>query len=466
MKLGKSLSAPARRGLAAAAVLTLTTSALAGSSLLKGLSSTVEGYSTWDADLINVEGQAQTGKGVYVAVLDTGLVPNWKDYFPAARVDTKAGTGFDQPVSFRVAKDSPCGLEVEVGKLTQSTWVGSTGSTHGTHVASTILGYAYRSNFDALAGFPLPEIVVRGIAPDVTVIPVKVLADYQVPTRPQCPDPNLRAGGGVVFGTSSMVAAGIRYATDLKLAGMSPMVINMSLGGPSLDPEEKDAIDYAVANGVIVVAAAGNEGEAGMGYPGAYPPVISAGSIGWTGEWIYPGAGPRYRMWWLKYPGAPLVADSGDVADPTATSDIYVSDFSSRALAGQELDVLAPGSWVRGPFPGDPGFSHLPWWSNGIGDVRGRNPGNFYYVGGTSMATPHVASVAALMLEKNPALTPDLVEAYLKASALPLSATGSRNITDNTVPATVEWDTDCGGAPCDAVGAGVVQADQALALTP
>ena len=64
-----------------------------------------------------------------------------------------------------------------------------------------------------------------------------------------------------------MVAAGIRYATDLKRAGYSPMVINMSLGGWELVQVEKDALDYAIANGVIVVAAAGNEGELGMGFP-------------------------------------------------------------------------------------------------------------------------------------------------------------------------------------------------------
>lgn len=432
----------------------------------RGETSTVDGYPTWDSDLINIENVTETGAGVYVAVLDTGMVPNWRDYFPEERVNTALGTGFEQPVSFKAKKDE-CGVGVEIGQLHQTTWVGSTGSTHGTHVASTILGYFYRSNSDAAGGFPMPPIIVRGIAPQVTIIPVKVLTDYQVPALPKCTNPGPLPAQKAVFGTDAMVAAGINYATDLAIAGYKPMVINMSLGGSELAQVEKDAIDRAIANGVIVVASAGNEGEAGMGFPGAYAPVISAGSVGWIGEWLKPTDNlPRYRMWWLQYPFAPLLAGSGEVADPTVADDVYLSDFSSRELPGQELDVLAPGSWVRGPFPGDPGFSHLPWWSKGIGDLLGHNPGNFYYVGGTSMASPHVAAVAALMLQKNPSLTQAQVESIMKATALALPDTGSVNIWDNTSAATITWDTDCGGTPCNPVGAGVLQADAALGATP
>jgi subtilisin family serine protease len=121
---------------------------------------------------------------------------------------------------------------------------------------------------------------------------------------------------------------------------------------------------------------------------------------------------------------------------------------------------------VRGPFPGSPGYAHLPWWSNGIGDLVSNNPGNFYYVGGTSMATPHVASVAALMLEKDPTLTQADIESKLKATALPIPATGSQTILDNTVVATITWDTDCDGTPCDAVGSGLMLADEALNAVP
>jgi subtilisin family serine protease len=438
-------------------------SAFAGN-IFGSLPSTADGYATWDSDMINVESVAQTGADVYVAVLDTGLVPHWRDYFPASRVATHLGKGFVQPVTFKAKNAGPCGLDISVGQLREATWVGSTGSTHGTHVASTILGYSYRSNTDAAQGFPLPPIMVRGIAPEVTVIPVRVLADYQLPALPKC-------GAGVpaqtlVFGTDEMIAAGIDYVTDLAIAGYRPMVINMSLGGGVLAAVEQAALDRAIANGVIVVASAGNEGEAGMGYPGAYAPVISVGSVGWTGEWLYPGAGPRYRMWWLQYPDAPMLPGSGDVSDATSVDDVYVSDFSSRELPGQQLDVLAPGSWVRGPFSGAPGFNHLPWWSKGIGDLVGNNGGNFYYVGGTSMASPHVASLAALMLQKNPALTQAEVESILKGSALPIPAAGSRDIFDFAGYGTVTWDSDCDGTPCNAVGAGLVQADAALTATP
>lgn len=452
---------------AALGAMVAVTAAFAGNPFATA-TSTAGGYSTWDADLINIEKVSQTGRGVYVAVLDTGLVPNWRDYFPRARIATQLGTGFEQSVVFRTGAD-PCQVEAEVGPLRQTTWVGSTGSTHGTHVASTIIGYSYQSPNDALGGFPLPPIQVRGIAPDATIIPVKVLADYQIPPAPQCPDPDLAAGGHAVFGTSAMVAAGLDYVTNLAIAGYRPMVVNMSLGGDALEPVEKAALDRAIANGVIVVAAAGNEGTAGMSYPGAYAPVISAGSAGWTGEWLFPGAGPRYRMWWLKYPNAPILPDSGNTADPTVISEVYVSDFSSRAIAarGHELDVLAPGSWVRGPFPGDPGFNHLPWWSKGQGSLRGRNSGNFFYVGGTSMATPHVASVAALMLQKNPSLRQGQVETIMKSTALALPAVGSQLVFDFDRFANIVWDTSCGAlGACNAVGSGLIRADAALAATP
>jgi subtilisin family serine protease len=489
MKVSRRMAAV----LAIAALVATAPTALAGNPFAKS-TTTAGGYHTWDSDQIDVENVSQTGAGVYVAVLDTGLVPYWKDYFPDARVAQELGAGFYQSVTFKAHSTDKCEVDTEVGALRRVSYVGSRGSSHGTHVASTIIGYSYYSNTDAVQGYPLPAIQVRGIAPNATIIPVKVLADYQVPAFPQCS--TATASTNVVFGTSEMVAAGIDYVTSLKSGVLKgkPVVINMSLGGAPDEPisdVEKAAIDRAIAAGVIVVAAASNDGELGMSAPGSYAPVISAGAVGWTGEWLDDGIGNpptndvRYRMWWLQNvkgsgtgsAGAltALAPDSGNVVEgPAVVGDTYVTDFSSRALATTQagaLDVLAPGSWVRGPFAGDPGYNHLPWYSHGIADLVGNNTGNFYYVGGTSMATPHVASVAALVLEKNKGLNQGQVESILRGSALPLAANGSKQVWDPFNAAgpafyAVPWDTNCDGVACDAVGAGLVQADGAVAATP
>ena len=268
--------------------LLVTTGTVYAQNVFRGVASTADGYSTFDADMIDVENVTQTGAGVYVAVLDTGLAPNWKDYFPQARIAEKLGKGFYQSVTFKAMQDK-CGLGTEVGTLRETTFVGSRGTEHGTHVTSTILGFFYRSNVDAASGFPIPPIMVRGIAPNVTVIPVKVLADYRIPAAAEMRRSRHPAASHlVVFGTDAMVAAGINYATDLAIAGYRPMVINMSLGGSELVDVEKAALDRAIANGVIVVASAGNEGDAGMGFPGAYPPVISVAAAGWNNSWVDP----------------------------------------------------------------------------------------------------------------------------------------------------------------------------------
>jgi subtilisin family serine protease len=322
---------------------------------------------------------------VYVAVLDTGLLDSWRSYFPQERIATEYAMVFG-------------GGGGENGNVSTPTnkWEHDQNS-HGTHVTSTILGYQYGTG------------KVNGVAPMATVIPVKVL--------------NQNGSGW-----SSAVAAGIVYVTDLKLGPLAdhPIVINMSLGGPSLDPMEKSAIDYAVANGVIIVASAGNEGTAGMGYPGAYEPVISVAASGWTKEWTA-------ASWWRTL----------DVPDPTDPADFYITDFSSRQLSGQDLDVAAPGSWIVGPYQTNSGTLKL----------------SYYYLGGTSMASPHVAGIVALMAQKDPALTAPVAEAALESSAVYL-APGCRNVNDGSGNI-VQF---CWGA--DATGAGLATADAAVAATP
>ena len=210
----------------------------------------MDGISTWDQDAINVTDFSvgrtigYDGSGVYVAVLDTGLVDSWRQYFPQERIAEEYALAFGGG-----------GGEVGFVSSQPNKWEHDQNS-HGTHVTSTILGYNLRGT------------AINGAAPMATIIPVKVL--------------NQNGSGW-----SSVVARGIEYIGELKAGPLAdyPVVINMSLGGPELDALEQAAIDYAIAQGVIIVASAGNEGTAGMGYPGAYEPVISVAASGWVGEW-------------------------------------------------------------------------------------------------------------------------------------------------------------------------------------
>lgn len=341
-----------------------------------------DGLNTWDLDAVDVTdfGTGRTigydGTGVYVAVLDTGLVDTWRKFFPEERIAEEYAKSF---VGMTGEAEQPNKWEHDQ-------------NSHGTHVTSTILGYQYGAR------------KINGVAPMATVIPVKVL--------------NQNGSGW-----TSAIAAGIVYVADLKAGPLSeyPVVINMSLGGGGLEPIEKASIDYAISKGVIIVASAGNSGTRGMGYPGAYAPVISVAASGWIGEWTA-------ASWWRTL----------NVPDPTKASDLYITDFSSREKAGQDLDVAAPGSWVVGPYMTNSGMTPT-----------------YYYLGGTSMASPHVAGIVALMAQKNPALTAAQAEAILESSAIALPA-GCRNVVDPDVGLTQV----CWGA--DATGAGLATANAAL----
>jgi len=409
-----------------------------------------DGTVAWDLDLIDAEpGKlSYDGDGIYIAVLDTGLVPNWKDYFPEERIAEEYGIGFYESVLY---KD---GEYIYGGNVHQGSFLGKL--AHGTHVTSTIIGYSYYGQY------------VRGVAPKAKIIPVKVLDCYE----------NL---GGDTFGTDLMVAAGINYIGDLAESEGIKIVISMSIGGPEPGQDIEDAIDYAISKGVIVVAAAGNRGRFPgcvgifpppgptgdptwdwiMDWPGAYPQVISVGSCGWTGEWL-PFPQPSPRTWWYE-----------NVAENMEETISYVSYFSSREYVNPdfpsytvELDVVAPGSWILGPYPGDTfGYQHIPWWAQGSPWNPNTPPPNYWYVGGTSMATPHVSGVAALVLQKNPTLMQADVEAILKGTATPLPTSSAGDPWGLTCAYNwVQWPS---GAVypfvwCeDATGTGIIQADAA-----
>jgi subtilisin family serine protease len=289
-------------------------------------------------------------------------------------------------------------------------------------VTSTILGFTFPG---------LPQ-GFQGTAPEATIIPVRFKAQHSS---------NTRTMGCSWF--SSMSAAGLIYFGNLKrnepVLRNAPMVVNNSWGGGP-DPMVEAAVNYALGGGVLLVASAGNSGEAGMGYPGAYSQVISAAATGWTGEWkscVAPPANNAGSWWWAC-----------DVANPTNPLDFYITDFSSRALPAQggnpaqDLDVAAPGSLVVGPFQLQMGKT------------------DWFFLGGTSMSAPHVTGTVALMLQKNSGLTQTQAETILQSSATDITA-GCRMVlpAPGAAPENVCW-----GA--DATGEGLLNAKQAVAITP
>ncbi|MGH8482023.1 MAG: S8 family serine peptidase, partial [Nevskiaceae bacterium] len=115
---------------------------------------------------------------------------------------------------------------------------------------------------------------------------------------------------------------------------------------------------------------------------------------------------------------------------------------SSRQKAGQDLDVIAPGAWIVGPFQLQSGKT------------------SYFFLSGTSMSSPHVAGIAALMMQKNPALTQGMVETLMEGAAIPMGAAcATVNNPGGATTSTTCWDVD-------ATGAGFITADAALAVTP
>lgn len=372
----------------------------------------VQGF--W-ADMVNTENVAAGGDGVYVAVLDTGMLPLFSPwFFSEANIAWDLGKGFSHDVYW----DDTYGLMIGPLQDDRGIWT-DLASGHGTHVTSTLVGFNVNDEF-----------WVDGVAPDVTIIPVLVLDAWEVDT----PYGPWQLGGG----TDEMIAAGIYYVADLSDTLDGPVVINMSLGGPTPSPMIEAAIDYATAKGVVVVASAGNSGADGLGYPGGLDQVISTGAVGWA-EMFTQG-------WRADVPEKLNKKDSLGNKRP-----LYLEDFSSRpnkdnlAQKHQHLDVSAPGAWVVGPYKPD------------FGDLFADT--NYYYLSGTSMAAPHVAGIAAVVLGEYPDLAQAEMEAILVNAAAGTSMPSGTATVAFPFEEPWEYTATWGGGD---YGKGFLQLDQAL----
>lgn len=137
-------------------------------------------------------------------------------------------------------------------------------------------------------------------------------------------------------------------------------VINMSFGTYDRNNALEATLRDARAQGVVLIGAAGNDDTEEAMYPAAYKDVLSVGAV---------------------------------------TMDDFITDFSNY---GSTIDVVAPGEEI---------YSTLP-------------NGRYGFMSGTSMATPIVSGMAALLVSKEPRLSPGMVYARLKATAVDLGDPG------------------------------------------
>jgi len=198
---------------------------------------------------------------------------------------------------------------------------------HGTSVAGIIAAQGNNG------------IGIAGVCWKCEIMPVKVL-DY--------------SGSG----TDSWVASGITWAVD-----HGADVINMSLGGPDPSTTLQDAVDYALANGVVVVAAAGNDGVTALNYPAAYSGVISVGAVDasntrypWSnyGSWVQvdaPGCtnsttiGSAYGSFCGTSAATPFVAGLAGLA---RSFNLAASSSSVTSAIEGSTQTLASGNSVHG----------------------------------------------------------------------------------------------------------------------
>ena len=190
-------------------------------------------------------------------------------------------------------------------------------------------------------------------------------------------------------GTDADISNAIRYAAGLSSSAPAPparraSVINMSLGGPGSSSTTQNAVTAARNAGVVIFAAAGNQNSSQRSFPASFAGVVSVSAVDLNAE---------------KAP---------------------YSNF------GSTVDLAAPGGDSSVDLNGD-GFGDGVL-STLVDENEVGLPPIFVFYQGTSMACPHAAGVAALMLSANPALTPAQIEGFLQSTALDLGAVGRDDV--------------------------------------
>ena len=267
---------------------------------------------------------------------------------------------------------------------------------------------------------------MRGIAPNANLISLKALNDTGV-------------------GTDSAVIAAIQQAIALK-SQYNIRVLNLSLGRPVTTSYTKDplcqAVQAAWRAGIVVVVAAGNDGRDNLfgtnGYgtisaPGNSPYVITVGAMNTEGT--------------------------------LTTTDDKVASYSSKGPTSIDHivkpDLVAPGNRIISLGNGGT-YLEKTYLGNAVAKSvymtgGGLSAPDYFELSGTSMATPMVAGAAALMIQKNPSLTPDQVKARLMKTATKF-APGLSVATDPTTGATYTDEYDI-----FTIGAGYLNIPAALA---
>ena len=320
----------------------------------------------WYDSVLNAQG----GYPPYKFSISSGSLPAGLTLDPAAGAVTGTPTtatngGLNFSISMADTKGSSVSqsCNMNVGQAQQVQMTGTVDQYgHGSHVAG-ILG----SNGSGS--------VYIGIAPASNILNLRVL------------DQN---GNG----TDATVIAAIDTAIALAKT-YNIRVINMSLGRPVFEPAALDplcqAVEQAWKAGIVVVVAAGNDGRDN-----------SAGTSGY-GTITAPGNDPYV-----------ITAGAMKTEGTTTRTDDNIASYSSKGPTAFDHyvkpDIVAPGNLVVSTMMGAETLSQEYGTSNRI------NP-SFFILSGTSMATPVVSGAAALLIQKNPSLTPDQVKARLMRTA-------------------------------------------------